>query len=817
MSVEVATTSGPPTRPSAAWPPWAAAIVVGILFFLAARLSLALVDKVDGIAIFWPAAGIATGFLVAFGPTMRWPVVIGVASATIAANLLGDRNLASTMFFVVANAGGPPLVAGLIQRLYDTPFELNELRRVFGFVGATIATAFFTAIVGALGFVYFHPSASAVTTIWRHWLVTETLGTITVAPLMIGLASLLRNAPPRREIVEGTLALAIVATLCALLVVLPNEPWTLELAVAAFCPLFMWIAARVRPAFTAVATFMCAITIVWTTVFGLGLFGDTRLPLEERVLTAQATMLATSFGALVLAALFSERRLHELAILEREIRLEEALRAGGIITLDWDLHAGRMQLSPNAREILGVGPKQSLSTAEWMRQIHPDDYPLVAARLTASALDGRSHTTTFRFQRPDGRGEVWLEQVAVTHSDQTRQPARINGLMNDVTERQQFQEELSRAWKTAALADQAKSSFLSAASHDLRQPLQTLKFLQAALQPRLQEERDIVGAMGRSLDTMSGILSSLLDVNRLEAGDLRPSKGDFAINEVFDSLAADFREPMAAKGLRLRLVRSRLVLHSDKTLLEAMLRNLLSNAVRYTDRGSVLLGCRRAGDRVRIEVLDSGIGISQDQVPQIFREYYQGEQAAQRGGFGLGLAIVRRIGEVLDHKVEVDSTLGKGTVFSIEVPRGTASEQPAALTHAPVRQPSDFPGVVLVVEDEASVRSSLSRMLKVRGVEAMVVSTTKEALARVGRREVRPDVLVCDYNLRGSMNGVETVKALRAELGWNIPAVVMTGDIRSEIVDAIAGRGITVLIKPFSGDELLQHVAQLAGGFRRAS
>jgi CheY-like chemotaxis protein/anti-sigma regulatory factor (Ser/Thr protein kinase) len=267
----------------------------------------------------------------------------------------------------------------------------------------------------------------------------------------------------------------------------------------------------------------------------------------------------------------------------------------------------------------------------------------------------------------------------------------------------------------------------------------------------------------------------------------------------------------------LRLVRSRLVLHSDKTLLEAMLRNLLSNAVRYTDRGSVLLGCRRAGDRVRIEVLDSGIGISQDQVPQIFREYYQGEQAAQRGGFGLGLAIVRRIGEVLDHKVEVDSTLGKGTVFSIEVPRGTASEQPAALTHAPVRQPSDFPGVVLVVEDEASVRSSLSRMLKVRGVEAMVVSTTKEALARVGRREVRPDVLVCDYNLRGSMNGVETVKALRAELGWNIPAVVMTGDIRSEIVDAIAGRGITVLIKPFSGDELLQHVAQLAGGFRRAS
>ena len=119
-------------------------------------------------------------------------------------------------------------------------------------------------------------------------------------------------------------------TLCSTLVFLPNKPWTLELAIASFCPLFVWIAARVRPAFTAVATFMCAITIVWTTIFGVGLFGDSRVPLEERVLSAQATILATSFGALVLAALFSERRTHELALLERELRLEEALRAGGV-------------------------------------------------------------------------------------------------------------------------------------------------------------------------------------------------------------------------------------------------------------------------------------------------------------------------------------------------------------------------------------------------------------------------------------------------------------------------------------------------------
>ena len=318
MSLEVATRDAPPASLSAAWPPWVIAISVAIVFFLAAHLSLALLDKADGVAVFWPAAGVATGFLVAFGSTVRWPVVIGVVIATFAANLLGDRNLASTTFFVVANAGGPLIVAGLIQRFYGAPFELNELRSVFGLFIATIIAAIVSGFVGALGFVFFHPSVSSITTIWRHWVVSETIGSITVAPLVIGLASFLRNAPPRREIVEGAFALAIVATLCLLLIILPNEPWTLELAIASFCPLFVWIAARVRPAFTAVATFMCAITIVWTTIFAVGLFGDTRLPLEERILSAQATILATSFGALVLAALFSERRIHELAIIERE-------------------------------------------------------------------------------------------------------------------------------------------------------------------------------------------------------------------------------------------------------------------------------------------------------------------------------------------------------------------------------------------------------------------------------------------------------------------------------------------------------------------
>lgn len=812
MSLEAATTNAPPAPSSAAWPPWTVSILVAIVFFLAARLSLALLEKSDGVAVFWPAAGVATGILVAFGPAVRWPVVVAVVAATFAANLLGDRNLASTTFFAVANASGPLIVSGLIQRFCGAPFELDELRCVLGLFAATIVAAMVDGLVGMLGFVLFHAPAASPVAVWSHWLVSDTVGTIAVAPLVVGLASFLRKAPPKREIAEGAFALAIVATLCVLLVILPNKPWTLELAIASLAPLFVWIAARVRPAFTAIATFLCAITIVWTTIFAVGLFGDPRSPIEERILSAQATILATSFGALVLAALFSERRQHETAILERERRLEEALRAGGVITFDWNLQTGLIEVSRNAAEILGLGPQQFIDGANWIRQVHPDDRPSVTARLGAVRPDDPSHSMTFRFMRPDGRGEVWLEQVAITRVDSTGKPIRISGLTTDITERKRFEGEISRAWKSAALADRAKSSFLSAASHDLRQPLQTLRFLQGSLGLHLTggEGRELVDGMARSLDTMSSILSSLLDVNRLEAGSLRPSKSDFAIKEIFDSLAADFSGAITDRGLRWRMVRSGLLVRSDKRMLETMIRNLLSNALRYTDRGRILLGCRRVGNKVRIEVWDSGIGITQDQLPHIFQEYYQGSPEAERGGLGLGLAIVRRLGEMLDHPIGAHSTPGKGTVITIEVPRGDGNGDRRERTQKPRYEKGDFRGTILVVEDEASVRASISRLLKERGIEAIVVATADEALARVRRQEIRPDVLLCDYNLQGSTNGVTTIGDLRAALGRNVPAIVMTGDIRSEIVEPIVAQGILVLLKPFLADELLQHIARLS-------
>jgi PAS domain S-box-containing protein len=774
------------------------AIGVALAYFVAARLSLALLEPVDGVAVFWPAAGVASGILIALGSAARWTVVVGVIAATTAANLLGDRNIGSSVFSAVANAGEAVIIAGLIQRFCGSPFELNELRRVLALFAATVVGTSLSGIVGTVGFVLFHGSAASPLVIWLHWFSSDALGTIAVAPLAIGLASLARDLPPRREIAEGVLALAVASLVCAFLVLLPNEPWTAELAIGALCPLLLWIAARLRPAFTAGATFICAITIVWTTIFAIGIFGDLHLSIEQRVLGAQATILAISLGALVLAALFSERTLHET-------RLQDALRAGNVVAFDWDVTADEVRFSQNATEILGVNSRWALSGTKWLRHIHSEDQPRVASCLRGVRPDQPSISIAFRFRRPDG-GEVWLENIAIVQFDSAGKATHIHGLMADVTERKRLDEQLSLAWKTAELANHAKSSFLAAASHDLRQPLQTLKLLQAALELHHPsgEARKLVAGIGQSLETMTGILSSLLDVNRLESGNLSPSWSQFSVSDIFESLASDFVAPVQEAGLRLCIVRSELIIRSDRRMLAEMIRNLLSNAVRYTDRGRILLGCRRAGDNVRIEIWDSGVGITDDQLPHIFREYYQGTGGAERGGFGLGLAIVKRLGEVLNHRIEVRSIPGKGTGVFIEVPRGRSNvKMPEAALPA---QPLDdaFQGCVLIIEDEASVRSALGRLLKARAVDATIVATATEALTLVRQQRLRPDVLLCDYNLRGSPDGVETIRHLRAALGENVPAVVMTGDVRSQTTLSISVQGVSVLIKPFSADELLE-------------
>src|SRR5262245_52703149 len=277
-------------------------IALGIAYFLAARLSLYLILP-DGVAVFWPAAGVSAGVLVGLGPQVRLPVIVGTMVATVVANLLGDRNIWSTIVFALCNAAEPVLVSMLIERYFGSSFSLDRPRNVIALVAAAIIATAISGIGGTLGFKLFYSSSASFLTIWYHWFASDAFGIITVAPLLIGLVAAIRDPPPLKEAIEGGVAVAIVTVVSGLIVLLPRELWVAVVPPALIFPLLLWVAARCRPVFAAAAAFVIALAVVWTTTFGIGILGDPHLLIDHRILSAQAGILTASLCALILAAL----------------------------------------------------------------------------------------------------------------------------------------------------------------------------------------------------------------------------------------------------------------------------------------------------------------------------------------------------------------------------------------------------------------------------------------------------------------------------------------------------------------------------------
>jgi len=298
------------------------AIAVGIAYFLAARLGLLLLTKPDGVAVFWPAAGVSSGVLIGLGSRALLPVVAGTMAATVAANLLGDRNVLSAMVFALANAVEAGLVAALIERYFGPLFSLDRLRNVIGLLAAAIVATAISGIVGTLGFGIFHTSPASFATIWQHWLLSDALGIVTIAPLLIGLRAAVLDPPPHSEVTEGAAVLVMLIIASGIIVLLPREPWMAVLPAGLFFPLLLWVTARCRPVFAAAAAFIVALTVVWTTTFDIGILGDPTLPVTQRILVAQASILTASFCALVLAALFAERKANEIRLAHSNLMLE---------------------------------------------------------------------------------------------------------------------------------------------------------------------------------------------------------------------------------------------------------------------------------------------------------------------------------------------------------------------------------------------------------------------------------------------------------------------------------------------------------------
>jgi two-component system CheB/CheR fusion protein len=388
----------------------------------------------------------------------------------------------------------------------------------------------------------------------------------------------------------------------------------------------------------------------------------------------------------------------------------------------------------------------------------------------------------------------------------------------DITERKNTARALEVATRDAELANIAKTRFLAAANHDLRQPLQTLALLQGLLAKRVEGERaqQLIARLDDTLGAMSGMLNTLLDINQIETGSIKAETTAFPVGELLLRLRDEFDYHAEAQGLSLRVVSSDLMIQSDPRLLEQMLRNLVANALKYTEHGKILLGCRRAGKMLSIEVWDTGIGIPQDELAAIFEEYHQLDNAARERsrGLGLGLSIVQRLATLLNHRITVGSTPGKGSHFSIEVavaarPDPEPVEPETETVEPPAVAATHRTGLILIVEDDPEVREMLELSLKDDGHRTITAADGKIALDTLAGRIAKPDLVLADYNLPKGLNGLQLIAQLRAGLRYEIPAVVLTGDISQTTLREIAGHNCTQLNKPLKLEELMQVVQRL--------
>jgi len=451
---------------------------------------------------------------------------------------------------------------------------------------------------------------------------------------------------------------------------------------------------------------------------------------------------------------------------------------------------------------------------------------LLPERLRTRHQSHRRHYTDNAQVRPMG---INMELCAL-RKDGTEVPVEISlspiqygagmltaAAIRDVSEQKRIGRDLLHAREAADRANQAKSRFLATASHDLRQPLQTLALLAGSLR-RLVSDPIAVEAVAQqehAIAMMSRLLNALLDISKLESGAIQPDPADFTVASLFEELRAEFANLAASKGLQLRVeTRGNLTVHSDPSLVGQILRNLLSNAIKYTQRGWVLLRAQPcAAGAVQVAVSDTGIGIPSGQIPFIFDEFFQVGVASNstREGYGLGLSIVRRLVALLDLKLEVHSEVGQGTQCTLELPVGDDGGVTQPRIDAPYAAPARAAAPrILLVDDDQAVRDATAMLLRVDGCQVVAAATLEEAI-RCVREDPCIDLVVTDYHLGAGKTGLDVIASVREILGNHCKAVLITGDTSSSVQSLPPDDDVHLASKPIDADRFLSIVKGLLG------
>lgn len=416
-------------------------------------------------------------------------------------------------------------------------------------------------------------------------------------------------------------------------------------------------------------------------------------------------------------------------------------------------------------------------------------------------------------RRADGQEFPAGIRLAPFHDGEER---FVTVAIRDMTERRAISDALLLAREEADKANRAKSRFLATASHDLRQPLQAIRLINASMQKlaaQSKELSELVRHQGLAIDNATGLLNALLDIGRLESGVVEPELAPVDLAAAFEDLAQEFAPAAAAKGLRLEFPQTQAAISTDRILFTRLLQNLIGNALKYTERGFVRVALALDADALALSIEDSGIGIPAEKLERIFEEYYQiSPQGTQRLGVGLGLAIVREVARILGYSIAVTSALGEGTRVSVRIPRHRllSSAPPPARIDTEIPAGAAPGGCrVILLEDNDSVRTAMELFLSLEGFETRSAATVSEAETLLAG--IRPgDILITDYHLDGALTGLDVLKQLRLQQGSDIPAVLLSGDLQP-IMRAVNAPipNCRFLGKPVDTKALLAAIAEL--------
>jgi PAS domain S-box-containing protein len=494
------------------------------------------------------------------------------------------------------------------------------------------------------------------------------------------------------------------------------------------------------------------------------------------------------------------------ALREAHAQLQFALEGARAGLWEWDILADRITWSDDYYRLTGLDREVPPTFDAWMSTLVPADRAK-ASQVVMTTLERkeRRFKLEFRVHCP-GTSFRWLMGVGqVTYAEDGR-PLKMVGLNVEITD-------VKRAEEEALAANHAKSAFLAAASHDLRQPVQAIVLLNAVLANRLNGHpaQSLSTKIDASLDALQRLLGALLDISRLDAGVVAPEIQVVPLAGIIERLKGEYALNAVERELSLRMVHPKLWIRTDPMLLERILRNLIENALKYTERGKILVGCRRRGDTVRLHVIDTGIGIAREHQETIFQEFYQigNPERDREKGLGLGLSIVNRLCRLLGHRLSVVSELGRGTCFIVDLPAVRPEEEAPHAALVPNADALEDRLAILVVDDDAMIRQGMAQILEDWGYEVLLAADANEAVGQVSENGRCPNAILADYRLPGGRTGIDAAREVHRACGREIPAIIITGDTAPDRIAEAKASGFRLMHKPVQPDHLRRMIEAL--------